>query len=132
MQPDNTNENMQLLWGWLKRNGRPLAYYTDKAAMFETSPKASIGDEKPALQPTQITRALAELGIERISLTVRKPRAASSDSLPPRRTAWLNYCVWLARARGKLPTHVWRPISCPIGSSDSRCFLPTARMRIGR
>lgn len=64
---DNAGENMRVLWGWLERHGRPLAFYTDKAAMFETASKASVDAEEPVLQPTQITRALAELGIERIS-----------------------------------------------------------------
>ena len=35
--------------------------------MFETTPKTSPGLEQQTMQPTQITRALAELGIERIS-----------------------------------------------------------------
>jgi hypothetical protein len=64
---DTTEENMRVLWGWLERYGRPLAFYTDKAAMFETAPKASTGEEPASLPATQITRALAELGIERIS-----------------------------------------------------------------
>ena len=64
---DSAEENMRVLWAWLERYGRPLAFYTDKAAMFETSPKASADQEQAVLQPTQITRALTELGIERIS-----------------------------------------------------------------
>ena len=63
---DTAEENMRVLWGWLARYGRPLAFYTDKAAMFETAPKAS-RDGEAIRQPTQITRALSELGIERIS-----------------------------------------------------------------
>jgi hypothetical protein len=65
---DSTAENMRVLWGYLERFGRPLAFYTDKAAMFETTPKRSSTDEE-GQQPaaTQITRALMELGIERIS-----------------------------------------------------------------
>jgi hypothetical protein len=64
---DTAEENMRVLWGWLERYGRPLAFYTDKAAMFETTPKSGMDEERRQLQPTQITRALAELGIERIS-----------------------------------------------------------------
>jgi len=58
---------MRLLWSWLERHGRPLAFYTDKAAMFEMAAKASLAEEESGRQPTQITRALNELGIERIS-----------------------------------------------------------------
>jgi hypothetical protein len=64
---DTAEENMRILWQWLERYGRPLAFYTDKAAMFETTPKTSRKSEHEAMQPTQITRALDELGIERIS-----------------------------------------------------------------
>ena len=64
---DNTEENMRVLWGWLERYGRPVAFYTDKAAMFEAVPKRSAAAEEYGVDQTQITRALAELGIERIS-----------------------------------------------------------------
>ena len=65
---DSTAENMRVLQGYLERFGRPVAFYTDKAAMFETTPKRSSKDEEPQLPAaTQITRALMELGIERIS-----------------------------------------------------------------
>jgi hypothetical protein len=60
---DTGEENLRLLWCYLERFGRPLAFYTDKASMFENNPRA--GDRPP--EPTQITRALNELGIERIS-----------------------------------------------------------------
>jgi hypothetical protein len=65
---DNRVENMRVLWSYLETFGRPLAFYTDKAGMFEATPKRSDTGEKPAEPPvTQITRALTELGIERIS-----------------------------------------------------------------
>jgi biotin operon repressor len=64
---DNTEENMRVLWGWLERYGRPVAFYTDKAAMFEAAAKHSAAAEEYGADQTQITRALAELGIERIS-----------------------------------------------------------------
>ena len=65
---DSSEENLRLLRQWLERYGRPLAFYTDKAAMFEIASKRSSGEDRTEqAQPTQITRALAELGIERIS-----------------------------------------------------------------
>ena len=68
VEHDSTAENMRVLQGYLERFGRPVAFYTDKAAMFETTPKRSSTDEEPQrLTATQITRALMELGIERIS-----------------------------------------------------------------
>ena len=68
VEHDSTAENMRVLQGYLERFGRPVAFYTDKAAMFETTPKRSSTDEEPQrLAATQMTRALMELGIERIS-----------------------------------------------------------------
>ena len=40
---DSAEENMRVVWAWLERYGRPLAFYTDKAAMFETAAKSSVG-----------------------------------------------------------------------------------------
>jgi hypothetical protein len=66
---DSTEENMRLLWTYLERYGRPLSFYTDKASLFQTAPKTARDvqgrprEERPPLPPTQIGRALAELGI---------------------------------------------------------------------
>jgi hypothetical protein len=68
VKSDSTAENMRVLGGYLKQQGRPLAFYPDKAALFQTAQKHSRdepGVEKdPADLPlTQIGRALRELGI---------------------------------------------------------------------
>lgn len=65
---DSTAENMRLLGGYLEKYGRPLAFYTDKASLFRTADKRrrdEPGVEKDPVQmpPTQIGRALQELGI---------------------------------------------------------------------
>ena len=65
---DSTEENMKLLWSYLEKYGRPLAFYTDKASLFQTAEKHKRdepGVEKDAVEmpPTQIGRALRELGI---------------------------------------------------------------------
>jgi hypothetical protein len=60
---DSSEENMKLLWTWLERHGRPLAVYTDKDSMFHNAPKRVDGADLKQMQPTQIGRALAELGI---------------------------------------------------------------------
>src|SRR5205085_9186841 len=57
-----------LLWNYLEKFGRPVAFYTDKASMFQTAEKRKRdepGVEKDAVEmpPTQIGRALRELGI---------------------------------------------------------------------
>lgn len=66
---DSTEQNMRLLQTYLERNGRPVAFYTDKASLFRNTPKVKRNqrdlprDEREPLPPTQIGRALQELGI---------------------------------------------------------------------
>src|SRR6202011_4116368 len=65
---DSTLENMNLLESYVNKHGRPLAYYTDKASLFQTAEKRKRnepGVEKDAVEmpPTQIGRALRELAI---------------------------------------------------------------------
>lgn len=66
---DSTEENMRLLWSYLEKHGRPVAFYTDKASLFQTAPKIRrdqkelARDERQPLPPTQIGRALRELGM---------------------------------------------------------------------
>jgi hypothetical protein len=69
---DSTAENMKLLWSYVEKYGRPLAFYTDKASLFQTAEKRrrdEAGMEKEAVEmpPTQIGRALEELQIVRIA-----------------------------------------------------------------
>jgi len=66
---DSTEENMRLLKAYLETKGRPVAFYTDKASLFQTAPKVArdhkelARQERDPLPPTQIGRALRELGI---------------------------------------------------------------------
>src|SRR5437879_8820364 len=65
---DSTQENMKLLWSYVEKFGRPVAFYTDKASLFQTAEKHKRdepGVEKDPVEmpPTQIGRALRELGI---------------------------------------------------------------------
>jgi len=65
---DSTEENMKLLWSYLEKFGRPLAFYTDKASMFRTAEKRKreepgVDQDPVEMPPTQIARALRELGI---------------------------------------------------------------------
>jgi hypothetical protein len=57
---------MQLVWRWLERYGRPLAFYTDRNSMFHNSPKRVDGADVTQMPPTQIGRALQELQIAAI------------------------------------------------------------------
>jgi len=65
---DSTEENMRLLWSYVEKFGRPLAFYTDKASIFRTAEKRKRDDpgvdkDPVEMPPTQIGRALQELGI---------------------------------------------------------------------
>lgn len=68
VEHDSTQENMRLLWSYLERHGRPVSFYTDKASLFRTAekhPRDRPGEQVDPRQmpPTQIGRALRELGI---------------------------------------------------------------------
>jgi hypothetical protein len=65
---DSTEENMRLLWSYLEKFGRPLTFYTDKASLFRTTEKRrrdepGVDKDPVEMPPTQIGRALQELGI---------------------------------------------------------------------
>ena len=65
---DSTEENMKLLRSYLEKFGRPLAFYTDKASIFQTAEKRrrdepGVDKDPVEMPPTQIGRALQELGI---------------------------------------------------------------------
>jgi transposase len=63
VRSDSTAENMGVLEAYLVRYGRPLEFYTDKASHFVTTPKKNHPVRDEPLPPTQIGRALQELGI---------------------------------------------------------------------
>jgi len=65
---DSTEENMRLLRSYLEKYGRPVAFFTDKASLFQTAVKTRRdqqreGRDRPQMAPTQIGRALRELNI---------------------------------------------------------------------
>jgi hypothetical protein len=68
VRSDSTAENMGVLRSYLEQYGRPVSFYTDKASLFVTTERRL--RDRPAeqvdpvqLPPTQIGRALRELGI---------------------------------------------------------------------
>lgn len=64
---DSTVEHMRVLRRYVEKDGRPMAFYTDKAALFHVTPKRIDYHEKLSQAgETQIGRALRELGIELI------------------------------------------------------------------
>jgi hypothetical protein len=80
---DSTEENMKLVWRYVEKFGRPIAFYTDKAALFQTAEKHKRdepGVEKDAVEmpPTQIGRGLRELGITWIGAHSPQAKAYAS------------------------------------------------------
>src|ERR1700761_4382620 len=71
VEHDSTEENMRLLESYVRKHGRPVSFYTDKASLFVTSPKTGRGElaqrDAGELPLTQMGRALQELGIEWIA-----------------------------------------------------------------
>lgn len=64
---DSTATNMALLGDYIKRNGRPLSVYADKASHFRTTRSATVDEQLEGREAeTQIQRALRELDIEYI------------------------------------------------------------------
>lgn len=76
---DSTEENMRLLWTYVEKKGRPVAFYTDKASLFQTAPKVARDkqalprEEQQPMAPTQIGRALRELQI--VWIAAHSPQA---------------------------------------------------------
>jgi hypothetical protein len=66
---DSTEEDKRLLWHYVERHGRPVAFYTDKASLFQTAPRVARNaqalprEEREPMPPAQIGRELRELGI---------------------------------------------------------------------
>ena len=85
---------MRLLWRYLECNGRPRAFYTDKASLFLTAPRVARDqsqiprDEREPLPPTQIGRALRELDIVWIGAHSPQPKGAWNEVLALPRTGW--------------------------------------------
>jgi transposase len=67
VEQDSTEANLRVLWGYLERWGRPLAFYTDKSSLFTVNRPVMAADEAVEEEFTQIGRALRELEIDWIA-----------------------------------------------------------------
>jgi hypothetical protein len=70
---DSTEENLRQLGHYVEQHGRPVSVYTDKASLFQITPRAVHYRDAPQEQLTQIGRALKELNIE--WMAARSPQA---------------------------------------------------------
>jgi DNA-binding Lrp family transcriptional regulator len=78
VRSDSTEQNMKLLWSYLEKFGRPVAFYTDKASIFKTTEKRKrdepgVDKDPVEMPPTQIGRGLLELGI--VWIAAHSPQA---------------------------------------------------------
>jgi hypothetical protein len=64
---DSTEENLKQLRSYIVQHGRPVSVYTDKASLFQVTPRGIYHRDAPEQQLTQIGRALKELNIEWIA-----------------------------------------------------------------
>ena len=64
---DSPEENLEQLRHYVEQHGRPVAVYTDKAGLFQITPRGIHHRDAPEQQLSQIGRALAELNIEWIA-----------------------------------------------------------------
>jgi hypothetical protein len=62
---ETTVAYMDLLGRWLRKHGRPTAWYSDRHGIFRAESKL-LGEDEPVSVPTQFSRALSELEIELI------------------------------------------------------------------
>jgi hypothetical protein len=61
---ETTEAYLDLLGRWVRKHGRPVAWYSDRHSVFRA--EAVVGGERVAV-PTQFSRALGELGVGLIS-----------------------------------------------------------------
>ena len=137
---------MRLLWTYLEHHGRPVAFYTDKASLFQTAPKTARDpqelprDEREPLPPTQIGRALRELGI--VWIAAHSPQAKgrverSFQTAQDRLVKGLRVAEPRPWSR---PIAIWRGVSAVVESASGggasqphRCPSATGRRaRSGR
>jgi hypothetical protein len=90
---DSTEENMKLLGRYGTKFGRPLTFYTDKASHFHTTEKRrrdepGVDQDLLEMPPTQIGRALREMGISWIAVTMRIARSARATTRRLRSATW--------------------------------------------
>jgi hypothetical protein len=62
---ETTEAYMDILWRWIRKHGRPLAWYSDRHGIFRAEENVAGYDEKQSV-PTQFSRALMELDMELI------------------------------------------------------------------
>ena len=90
LEAENTVGYLRSLHTMITTHGIPLSLYRDRHSIFQRNDAHwTLAEQLAGKQsPTQLGRALEELGIQQIPPILLKPRAASSAPGAPARTAW--------------------------------------------
>jgi hypothetical protein len=83
---DSTADNRKLAWNSLEKFGRPVSFYTDQASLFRTAEKCrhdepGVDKDLVEMPPTQIARALGELGIGWLAAHSPQAKGAGREEL---------------------------------------------------
>ena len=95
---ESTFAYFEMLAGYLRSHGKPVAFYSDKHSVF----RVAKADAKSGHQTTQFGRALLELNIEILCANssqapIFERRGGGSNARTGRfRIAWSRRCGWTA------------------------------------
>jgi hypothetical protein len=101
---ESTRAVMTSLAAVFRREGLPMALYSDRAHWAFHTPKANGPVDKTQL--TQVGRALAQLGIEHIRPIPRKRGGGVNGSTGRCRTGSSTSCAWRGLPRSRPPTAI--------------------------
>lgn len=122
---EGTRSVMTALRTVFLEHGLPQQLYTDRASWAAHTPKAG---GKPDPRPTQLGRALEELGVEHLRAYSPQARGRSERLNRTRsRAGWCRNCAWPGSTRSRPPTGISSSASCPTSTRASPARRPTRR-----
>ena len=131
---EDTAGYLEILRDTVRRHGIPGAWYRDRHGIFETPARAPLTLEEQLADtrtPTQLGRALEELGVARSPPAAPRPRAGSSAPGGPCRTASSSSSGSRVPVTATAPTGC-SPATCPASTGGSRSLRPTPSRPGGR
>jgi len=125
LEAENTVGYLRALHTMITTHGVPLSLYRDRHSIFQRNDSNwTLAEQLAGKQsPTQLGRALDELGIEQIPAYSPRPRAASNASGAPVRTAWSANSASFTPPPWSKPAPYW-PGSASTTTSVSRAPPP--------
>ena len=111
----------------IERKGLFCSLYSDRGAHFWLTPKS--GGKVDYERPTQVGRAMKELGVHMIRPTLRRRVAARNATSPPGRDGCRRNCAYAGSELWKGPTGLSTSTTLPSSTAASRCRQPSAERR---